>query len=262
MKKLFKLATVTTALALTANIANANDRIGFADPNFLMQNHPSMIEANETFAKFMKESEGKFAADDKALADEEKKLVAERQKIEDDAKKLQTEQKNVEASLKKKVAALEKEAPRLRSKDIQDRQNKINAEANAFQKKVEALQKREADFAKKGEAFQKKVTSFQQRIAKAQQENAGFDPDAVQKYVVDDINAKIKSVADSKGYTLVLSPSVALYAKDLKSDITEDVLAAIKTDVKPLAEIAPVKAPEAPKAEEAKTEAKPEEAKK
>ncbi|KMK51383.1 membrane protein [[Actinobacillus] muris] len=261
MKKLFKLAAVAAALAFSANAANANDKIGFADPGYLMQNHPWMVAANEKMTQFMKESEAKFADEDKKLQDEEKALLAERKKLEDDAKKLQKEQSSVEASLKKKVEALEKEAPRLRSKEIQARQDKINAEHKAFQNKVAAIQKREAEFGKKAEAFQKKITAFQEKIAKEQQSSAGFDPNEVQKQVVEEINQTIKTVAESKGYTLVFSPAMALYAKDEKADITEDVLAALKANAKPL----PEKAADAPKTEEkaeASADAKPEEAKK
>jgi len=119
MKHLFKIAAVASALAFTSNLANANDKIGFADANFLMQNHPLTLEASEKFAKFMKASEEKFAPQEKKLAEENKKLaedekalVAERKKIESDAQALQKEQTALEASMKKKIAQLEKDAPR------------------------------------------------------------------------------------------------------------------------------------------------------
>ncbi|WP_150538493.1 OmpH family outer membrane protein [Actinobacillus vicugnae] len=266
MKKLFKIATVTAALA-TAGLAQASDTIGFVDPNYLLQNHPVALDAAQKFEKFMKEDQSKFADEDKKLAEENKALTAERNKIESDAKKLQAEQSKVEASLKKKSAALEKDAPRLRSKEIQARQNAIEAEYKAFQNKVAAIQKREAEFGKKAEAFQKKADAFQEKLNKAQQEAGGMDPQALQKQVVDEINSTIKEVAKSKGYTLVLPPSVALYAEDESKDITEKVLDALKAkhpEIKieqpaPKAEENKAATTEALKAEEA---AKPEEAKK
>lgn len=227
MKKLFKTAAIGATLA-TAGFAQAADTIGFVDPNYLMQNHPVAIDAAQKFEKFMKEGQSKFADEDKALSEENKALTAERDKIESDAKKLQTEQNRVEASLKKKSAALEKEAPRLRSRDIQARQKAIESEYKKFQNKVTALQKREADFAKKAEEFQKKADAFQEKLNKAQQEAGGRDPNSIQKQVVDEINATIKEVAKSKGYTLVLPPSVALYAEDESKDITDVVLDALK----------------------------------
>lgn len=268
MKKLFKAATVTAALA-TAGLAQASDTIGFVDPNYLLQNHPVAIDAAQKFEKFMKEGQSKFADEDKKLAEENKALTAERNKLESDAKKLQEEQTKVEASLKKKSAALEKDAPRLRSKEIQARQNAIEAEYKAFQNKVLAIQKREADFGKKAEAFQKKADAFQEKLNKAQQEAGGMDPQAVQKQVVEEINATVKEVAKSKGYTLVLPPSVALYAEDETKDITEKVLEALKAKHPEIKIEQPVANPEV-KAEEAKpaTDApqaettKPEEAKK
>ncbi|MGX2968563.1 OmpH family outer membrane protein [Ursidibacter sp. B-7004-1] len=228
MKNLFKITTVAAILALS-NTANANDRIGFADPGYLLQNHPAMVEASAKFEQFMKETEKKFADEGKKLEDEDKALVAERNKIEEDAQKLQKEQGTLEASLKKKVAALEKDAPRLRAKEIQSRQNAINAEQKAFQNKVENLQKRESEFTKKAEAFQKKAVAFQEKLAKEQQ-NSGIDPNEIQKKAVEEINVAIKTLAESKGYTLVLSPAVALYAKDEKADITEEVLTVLKAN--------------------------------
>ncbi|MDD0823707.1 OmpH family outer membrane protein [Mannheimia sp. AT1] len=259
MKKLFKIATLTAALA-TTGMATAADTIGFVDPSYVLQNHPVLLDATAKFEKFIKESQAKFAEDEKKLAEENKKLTAERDKINSDAEKLQKEQKTVEASIKKKVAALEKEAPRLRSKDIQARQNAIQKEADAFQKKVDAIQKREAEFAKKAEAFQKQADEFQQKIEQANKENGGLNPQEAQKQAVDEVNATIKEIAKSKGYTLVLQPQVALYAEDESKDITETVLNAI------IAKHPNIKLEQpAEKAEEQKseaTEAKPEEAKK
>ncbi|HDL5520931.1 TPA: OmpH family outer membrane protein [Mannheimia haemolytica] len=263
MKKLFKMTGLAVALASTTGIANAADTIGFVDPSYVLQNHPVLLDASAKFDKFMKESQEKFAADEKKLADENKTLTAERNKINEDAQKLQNEQKNVEASIKKKVAALEKDAPRLRSKEIQARQNAIQKEANAFQAKVTAIQKREADFAKKAEAFQKRADEFQKRIEQANKENGGINPQEAQKQAVDEVNVTIKEIAKSKGYTLVLQPQVALYAEDEGKDITEAVLDAI---VKKHPEIKIEKpATEAQPATEKETKAeetKPEEAKK
>lgn len=227
MKKLFKTTSLTIALATASGMATAADTIGFVDPTYVLQNHPVLLDATVKFNKFIKESQSKFAEDDKKLAEENKELTAERDKINADAQKLQNEQKAVEASIKKKVAALEKEAPRLRSKDIQTRQNAIQKEANAFQKKVEAIQKREAEFAKKAEAFQKRADEFQKKIEQANKENGGINPQEAQKQAIDEVNATIKDIAKSKGYTLVLQPQMALYAEDESKDITEAVLEAI-----------------------------------
>lgn len=227
MKKLFKIASLTTALITTTGMAHAADTIGFVDPGYVLQNHPVLLDATAKFDKFIKESQAKFAEDEKKLTEENKKLTAERSQINSDAEKLQKEQKTVEASIKNKVAALEKEAPRLRSKDIQARQNAIQKEADTFQKKVDAIQKREAEFAKKAEAFQKRADEFQKKIEEANKENGGLSPQEAQKQAVEEVNATIKEVAKSKGYTLVLQPQIALYAEDESKDITEAVLNAI-----------------------------------
>ncbi|AKO45467.1 OmpH family outer membrane protein [[Haemophilus] ducreyi] len=227
MKKMFKIATISSALA-TVGLAQANDNIAFVDPNFLVQNHPVALNEVQKFDKFIKNGQNKYAEEDKKLAEENKALTTEKNKLESDAKKLQSEQANVEASLKKKSAALEKDAPRLRSKEIQTRQAAIESEYKAFQKKVISLQKREEEFGKKVEAFQKRAENFQESLIKAQEEAGGLKPDDLQKLVVSEINSTIKEVATSKGYTLVLPPSVALYAADENKDITESVLNALK----------------------------------
>lgn len=275
MKKLFKLAAVTIALGCTANMATANDKVGFVEPNILMQFHPLAISEGEKFAQFMKTNEEKFAPQQKALdeesrkiADEEKGLLADRQKLENDAKALQKEQTSLEAAMKKEIAQLEKDAPRLRAKEIQARQDKINAKAKPFQNKVAAIQKREADFQKKAEAFQKKAEAFQKKAAdfqaefeKAQKEAGNLiSPAELEKKVVDDINAKIKQVADEKGYTVILRPSMALYVKDESADITEAVLTAVGGKLPEPVKAEDAKAEE-PKKEEVKSETKPEEAK-
>lgn len=223
MKQLFKITTLTAALS-TAAMANAADTIGFVDPNYILQNHPVLLDSQIKFDKFVKESQERFADEDKKLAEESENLRAERNKINEDAQKLQSEQSKVEASIKKKVAALEKEAPRLRSKDIQARQRTIQKEADAFQNKVNAIQKREADFAKKAEDFQKRADEFQKKIEQANKENGGLNPQEAQKQAVEEINTTIKEMAKARGYTLVLQPQVALYAADESKDFTDAVL--------------------------------------
>ncbi|QIM62804.1 hypothetical protein A1D29_05580 [Pasteurellaceae bacterium Orientalotternb1] len=231
MKNVFKLAAIAAAFTFPATLANANDKIAFADPNFLLQNHPEMVIASQKIEKAVQEAKNKFADEEKKLTEEDKALSDEFQKIEEDAQKLKKEQDALEASLKKKVAALDKDAPRLRSKEIQARQNAIQNEQKTFQKKVDAIQKREADFRKKADAFQDKVAQFQQKLE--QEQNAmNIDTTEIQKKAVEDVNVAIKAVAESKGYTLVLIPSVALYAKDETANITEEVLSSLKANVK------------------------------
>ncbi|MDO4698614.1 MAG: OmpH family outer membrane protein [Pasteurellaceae bacterium] len=231
MKHFVKLAAVAVLFTFGANIAKANDKIGFADPAYLLQNHPVMVETAAKIEKILADSKAKFADEEKKLAEEDQALAVEFQKIEDDAKKLQEEKEKVEASLKKKVAALEKEAPRLRSKDIQARQKAIQDEEKAFQNKVEALQKREVALRQNIEAFEKKVAELQQKL-QDEQSKSNIDTDAIRQKAVEDINNAVKVVADAKGYTVVLYPSAAFYAKDDKANITEDVLAELKAKVK------------------------------
>ena len=108
MKNLFKTTLLTTALA-TSLAANAADTIGFVDPNYVMQNHPVLLDATAKFEKFMKDSQNQFGDEDRKLAAENKRLTEERSKINADAQKLQKEQEAVESSIKKKVAQLEKD---------------------------------------------------------------------------------------------------------------------------------------------------------
>ena len=227
MKNLFKTATLVAALTLSTGFANANEKIGFVDASYVLQNHPLIVQANEKVEGIIKSIEQKFAEENKKLETEDKALSAERQKIEEDASKLNKEHATLEASLKKKMDALEKEAPRLRSKDIQSRQDAINAEYKAFQNKAMAFQKRENEFAKKLEQFQKKVADFQAKVEKEKQANQ-FDMEPVQKQVIEEIDQSIKKLAAAKGYTLILSPSLALYAKDENANITQEVLEDIK----------------------------------
>ncbi|QLB20212.1 hypothetical protein A6B43_00975 [Vespertiliibacter pulmonis] len=251
MKNVFKLAAVAAAFTFSANLANADDKIAFADPGYLLQNHPAMVAAAEKIEKTMADARGKFADEEKKLSAEDKALNDEYKKIETDAKKLQQEQSSVEASIKKKIAALEKDAPRLRSKEIQARQTAIQNEQKAFQGKVAAIQKREAAFKKKAETFQKKVAELQAKMQKAAQAENAVDTVEIQKKAVDDINAAIKTVADSKGYTIVL-PAAALYVKDENANITEAILAEVKAK-QPTVETKPAneKAADTPKIEDA-----------
>lgn len=238
MKNVFKLAAIAAAFTFSANLANANDKIAFADPGYLLQNHPAMVAASEKMEKAMAKARGQFADEENKLSAENKALNDEYKKIEIDAKKLQQEQSKVEDSIKKKIAALEKDAPRLRSKEIQARQTVIQNEQKAFQGKVEAIKKREAAFQKKAEAFQKKVAELQAKMQKVAQSENTVDTGNIQKKAVDDINAAIKTVADSKGYTIVL-PTAALYVKDESANITEAILAEVKAK-QPMVESKPV----------------------
>lgn len=237
MKNLFKLTTLAVTLSFAANLANANEKIGFADTGYLLKNHPTVIEANQKLESALKEIEKKYADENQKLVDEEKALVNERNKIDADAQKLLKEQDAVEASIKKKTTALEKDAPRLRSKEIQARQDAINNELKAFQNKVSAIQKREGELNTKADALQKKIKAFQEKLAKEEQNINVADANEVQKVAVSDIDKAIKTLAEQKGYTLILSPTVAFYAKDEKADITEEVLANVKANAKPLAEL-------------------------
>lgn len=233
MKNLFKIATIASLFTFSTNNVIASDKVGFVDPNYLLQNHPAMVEAAQKIENTLAEIKKKFAEEEKKLQEEDIALSNEYKKIEDDAKKLHQEQASLEVSLKKKIEALDKEAPRLRSKDIQARQNAIQAEQKAFQNKVDELQKRENDLRAKTEAFQVKVVEFQQKVEKEQQAST-FDTTETQKTAVNDVNAAIKSIAEQKGYTVVLPTSTALYAKDDKSaDLTDAVLNEIKAKAKP-----------------------------
>lgn len=266
MKKLFKLATITSALAFgSIATAQAADTIGFVDPQFLMQNHPLLLKANEEFAKF----ETQFAEEDKALAEEsqklgeeEKTLLSERDKLEKDGQALQREQKNLDAQSKKKMAELDKNT-RLSTKMKQNEFNKaLGGKLKAFDNKVAALQKREAAFAKKAEAFQKKAEAFEKRVADFQaklaetQKNVtgGLDAAGVQKKVSEDVSSTIKNIAESRGYTVVLHPSTAMFVKDQSKDITEAVLIAMGGKM-------PQAQPQPTTPAQAAPETKPEEAK-
>lgn len=243
MKNIFKIATLTTALTF-ATATKANDNVGFADADYLFQNHPLVVAQEAKMAKFMQENQQKFA-------EEDKKLTAEGEKLQADAKKLEQEMKSVEATIKKKVEAFQasKEATRLRSKEIEARvQAIVEGEQKAFQNKVAAFQKREDE-------FKKKIAAFQAKIEQANKEaTGGVSPAEIQKKVVDQINETIKEVAKAKGYTLILPPNLLLYAADESKDATNEILSILKTKNPDVVVPAPTEASkaEAPKNEEAK----------
>ncbi|MDH2925379.1 periplasmic chaperone for outer membrane proteins Skp [Nicoletella semolina] len=213
MKKVFKLAALTSAFLLSSNVAMAEETIAYVNPNYLMQNHPLLTDPNSDFVKETKAQEAKLAEEDKKLAEEEKKLTEE-------AKKLQEEEKVLTASLQKKIEALEKEAPRMRSADIKKRQDALNAEGQAFQKKVDAFQKRE-------EAFRQKVAQFQQTFANVQRE---FDEKRanIQKSIVGEMETIIQDTAKAKGFSLVIDSSAVIYTKNDANDLTQVVFDTIK----------------------------------
>lgn len=277
MKKVFKLAAVAGALAFTANMANASDKIGFVDAGFLMQNHPLAIESAQKFDKFVKENQSKFEAENKALADEEKKLVAENnrllekrksldaefKKFGEDAQRFEKDSAALESAAKAKMAELDKNT-RLSTKQKQAELEKVTGKrAKDLQARGAALQKRQNDlaakakpfeaegaaFQKKAEAFEKKRKAFEERVNKANKEVNGFEPQEIQQKVIENINETIKKVANEKGYTIIFPMNVApVYAADEKADITEAVLAAMGGK---LPEAAPAAAE---KSEPAKTE--------
>lgn len=286
MKKLFKLAAVAAALTFGANVVNANDKIGFVDPNFLMQNHPFAIEAEQKFEKFVKENQSKFEAENKALEAEEKKLIAENNRLTEKRKSLDAEfkkfaadaekfekdsvaldsavkakmaelDKNTRLSTKQKQAELEKTIGK-RGKDLQNRGAALQKRQNDLNAKAKPFESEGAAFQKKAEAFEQKRKAFQDRVNKANKEVNGFEPQEVQQKVIESINETIKKVAKEKGYTMVFPMAVApVYVADESVDITEEVLVAMGGKIeKPKAENE-VKAADA-KAEEVKTEAKEE----
>ena len=208
MKNVFKLASITAALALISGVVNASDNIAYVNPNYLMQNHPLLTDPNSEFVKEAKAVESTFAEEEKKLAEQEKALA-------DEAAKLQEEDKKVGDSIKKKSEALEKEAPRLRSADIKKRQDAINAEAQTFQKKVNAFQQREMD-------FRKNVDDFQQRLGAAQRQLTEKQ-NAIQKNIIGEVEKAIADAAKAQGYTLILDATAVLYTENEKRDLTEDV---------------------------------------
>lgn len=277
MKKLFNLAAVTTALALTAGVANAADKIGFVNSGFLIQNHPIAVEAEQKFAAFMQENQAKFEQESKALAEEEKKLVAERDKInakdrslseegkkfEADIQKFQKDQSALESAIKSKMAELDKntrlstkqknaeleKALGKRMKDIESRGKALQKRQADFAKKAEPFQKEVAAYQKKGEEFEKKARAFQERVEQANKDAGGLSPVEVRQNVSKSIDDAIKKIAKDKGYTIVLPLEAAapIYLADEKADLTEAVFLEVGGKL-PL---------EQPKTEEPKAEEKP-----
>lgn len=279
MKNLFKVAALTSALALNANFVHANDKLAFVDAGFLMQNHPLAIEAEEKFAKFMKDNQAKFEDENKALVEEEQKLVAENQKLTDknkaleaefkkfaeDGQKFEKDSKALEATAKAKMAELDKNT-RLSTKQKQaeldkvigKRSKELQARGAALQKRQNELNAKAKPFETEGAAFQKKVEEFEQKrkafeekVNAANKEVNGLEPQEVQKKIIENINDTIKKVAKDKGYTIVFPMTTApVYVVDEKVDITEEVLVAMGG-----------KLPEPLKSGEKTTEIKTEEAK-
>lgn len=65
MKNVFKLASITAALALISGVVNASDNIAYVNPNYLMQNHPLLTDPNSEFVKEAKAVESTFAEEEK-----------------------------------------------------------------------------------------------------------------------------------------------------------------------------------------------------
>lgn len=298
MKKFFKLAAVASALAFSANLANASDKIGFINSGFLVQNHPLAVEAEQKFMKFMKDNQAKFDAENKALADDEKKLLAERnkfaekekaligdnKKFEAEVQKFQKDQAALDSAIKAKQAELDRndrlstkqknaeleKAFNKRIADIQSRGASLQKRQAEFAKKAEPLQKEAAAFQKKVEEFEKKRKAFQDRVNKANKEANGFDPNEIQQKVIKNIDETIRKVAKEKGFTIVLPIETApVYVADESAELTEAVFVAMggKLPEQPKEAAKSENAAEQPKAEEVKSEqpqsepAKPAEAK-
>lgn len=253
MKNVVKIAALISVFTFGCMSAQASDKLAFVDAGFLMQNHPLAIEAEEKFAKFMKENQAKFEDENKALMEEEQKLVAENDRLTEKNKSLEAEfkkfaedgqrfekdskalesaakakmaelDKNTRLSTKQKQAELDKVIGK-RSKDLQargaalqKRQNELNAKAKPFEEEGAAFQK-------KVEAFEQKRKAFEEKVNAANKEVSGLDPQEVQKKIIDSINETIKQVAKKKGYTIVFPmTSAPVYVVDEKVDITEEVL--------------------------------------
>lgn len=213
MKNLLKVSAVSVAFVLAANVANAADKIGFINPQFVVNNHPLLADPNSEFVKSVDAQEQRLAEEDKKLAEEDKALTEE-------AEKLKKEEAAVTQSLNKKSAALEKEAPRLRSAEIKKRQDAITGEAKAFQKKIANFQAKEAAFKQKVEAFQKKMSEEQRVFAEKRA--------ATEKQVIEQVNAAVKEIAKAKNYTLILDTNTVIYtANETTDDLSEEVLKAV-----------------------------------
>lgn len=282
MKKLFKAAALSSALALATGVASAADKIGFVNSGFLLSNHPMLLEAEQKFAAFMKENQEKFDAEGKALGEEEKKLLAERDRInakdksladegkkfEADVQKFQKDQTALESAVKAKMAELDKntrlstkqkqaeleKALGKRMKDLENRGKNLQKRQNDFAKKAEPMQKEMEAYQKKAEAFEKKAQEFQAKIAEANKNAGGQSPDEVRRNVMESIDGAIKKIAKEKGYTIVLplESTAPIYLADESADLTEKVFLEVGGKL-PL---------EQPKVEEPKAEEKPAEEKK
>lgn len=277
MKKLFKAAVLTAALVSATGMATASDKIAFVNGNFLLSNHPMLIEAEQKFAAFMKENQEKFDAEGKALGEEEKKLLAERdsinakdksladesKKFEADVQKFQKEQTALESAVKAKMAELDKntrlstkqkqaeleKALGKRMKDLENRGKNLQKRQNDFAKKAEPLQKEMEAYQKRAEAFEQKAQAFQAKIAEANKNAGGHSPEEVRRNVMESIDGAIKKIAKEKGYTIVLplESTAPIYLADESADLTESIFLEVGGKL-PL---------EQPKAEEPKVEDKP-----
>lgn len=286
MKKLFKVAALSSALALATgcdtNTASAADKIGFVNSGFLLSNHPMLVEAEQKFAAFMKENQEKFDAEGKELAEEEKKLLAERDKInakdralaedskkfEADVQKFQKDQSALESAVKAKMAELDKNT-RLSTKqkqaeldkalgkrmtDMENRGRNLQKRQNDFAKRAEPLQKEIEAYQKKAVEFEKKAQAFQAKIEEANKNSGGQSPENIRNNVMQSIDAAIKKIAKEKGYTIVLplEATAPIYLADETADLTEKVFLEVGGKL-PL---------EQPKVEEPNAENKPAEEKK
>lgn len=208
MKKLLKVTSLALTLGLAAQVANSAENIAYINTDFLLQNHPLLIDPNSDFLKNLKSEEAKIIEEEKVLLEQEKILSAERNK-------LQSEDKTLAESLKKKYAVLEKEAPKLRSAEIKKRQDAINNESKAFQNKVSKHHQKEEEFAKKLDAFKVKFDRIQRELTEKRAE--------IQQKIIPEINSVVSQVAQEKGYSLVLEGITVIYTNKDNANLTEEV---------------------------------------
>ncbi|MDG6882197.1 Outer membrane protein 26 precursor [Phocoenobacter uteri] len=211
MKKVFKIATIVTSLALASNIAVADNKIGFITPEFVIQNHP-LFSASSDFAKGVKEERNALAEIEKKLAGEEKALVEE-------GDKLKKEEDGVVKEIQAKSEKLKKDAPRLRSKDIQKRQDEISKIADKFQQKMAAFQEKRMAFGKKVAEFRQKAEETRRKLA--------MEEAKVRGQVVKQIDDKLKEIATDKGYNIVLDSSAVMFTTEQENDLSDEVLKAV-----------------------------------
>ncbi len=211
MKKLFKVATIATTLAIATNVANASDKIGFIAPEFVIQNHP-LLSSNSDFAK-------NIAEQNKLLTEENKKLEEEYKALNQEAAALKAEENKITKVMAKKANDLKKKAPRLRRKEIEKRQNEILSLESKFKKKVIAFQQKEMAFKKKESEFQQKSENV--RIKFANQERQ------LRIKAVADIEGKLKELAKAKGYTLILNSSAVAFTSKDENNVSEEILKAV-----------------------------------